>query len=163
MVANRSSDDRTESVVRISMAGFLSWLVPGLGHIYLGDKKRGIIFLVTIATTFWGGVAIGGVRGTVNPQQRKAWFMAEVCAGGHALAAYGLHKAQPEGLTKRDPQTGEWPYVGHWLAVEIGIVYAAVAGLLNVLIILDALVRADSPHPQPVREVAAVESRSGKR
>lgn len=146
MNAERSSEVTTmghrssagASVVRVCTAGFLAWLIPGLGHIYLGERKRGFIFLVTIAATFWSGVAIGGVRGTVQPHQHTAWFMAQVNSGGHALAAYGLHKSM--GMAQGKP----WPYVGHWLSIDIGIVYTAVAGLLNVLIIMDALVRADS-------------------
>jgi len=132
-----------ESVVRTVMAGFLTWLLPGLGHLYLGQRQRGLVFLITIALTFWGGVAIGGVRGTIHPAQRPAWFIAQLCAGGHTLTAYAIHSAMPGGLTRMDPVSRDWPYVGHWLSVEIGVVYAAVAGLLNVLVILDALVRAD--------------------
>ncbi len=139
----KSGKPGVESVVRITMAGFLTWLLPGLGHLYLGHRRRGLIFLVAIALTFWGGVAIGGIRGTVHPAQRPAWFVAQLCAGGHTLVAWAIHRAMPGGLTQMNPVTRDWPHVGHWGAVEIGVVYAAVAGLLNVLIILDALVRAD--------------------
>jgi len=138
-----------ESVVRVTMAGFLTWLLPGLGHLYLGHRQRGLVLLIVIALTFWGGVAIGGIRGTVHPGQRPAWFVAQLCAGGHTLLAYGIHRALPGGVSTLNPVTRDWPHAGHWGAVEIGVVYAAVAGLLNVLIILDALVRADQgPLPQ---------------
>lgn len=139
MPEDTTANSPTESWVRSCMAGFLAWLVPGLGHLYIGERRRGTIFLVTIAATFWTGVAVGGVRGTVHPQQRKAWFMAEICAGGHALAAYGLHRAI--GLSEYDPHTRQWTYVGHFHSIDVGVVYAAVAGLLNVLIIMDAVAR----------------------
>ena len=126
------------------LTGFLAWLIPGLGHIYLGEKKRGMIFLVVIASTFWLGMAVGGVRGSMQPYQHKAWFMAQLCSGGHALAAYGAHKVM--GMAQQQP----WPFVGHWLSIDIGIVYAAVAGLLNVLIIVDAIARADGGSDSPL-------------
>jgi hypothetical protein len=126
-------------LLRIALAGLLAWIVPGLGHIYIGHRRRGIIFLVTITATFWSGVAIGGVRGTVDPTERKAWFMAELFNGGNTLAALAFHRTLVASATTEFPL----PHAGHWLAVEVGIHYAGVAGLLNLLVILDVIVRAD--------------------
>lgn len=123
----------------MALAGFLAWIVPGLGHIYLGHRRRGLIFLVTISATFWSGVAIGGVRGTVDPVSRRAWFMAELFNGGNTLAGLGFHRMLAASDNPHDPP----PHPGHWLAVEVGIHYAGVAGLLNLLVILDVIVRAD--------------------
>src|SRR3990172_10486299 len=81
------------TVFTASIAGFLAWLVPGLGHIYLGHRVRGLVCLVTITLTFWTGVAIGGVQATVDPHERTLWFMAQLCSGGNTLAAYALHSA----------------------------------------------------------------------
>jgi len=126
--------------MRVTLAGMLAWLFPGLGHIYLGYWKRGVILLVTITAIFWSGVAIGGVRGTVDWHNRKAWFIAELCTGGNTLAAATLHKAIGPA---RKTSKGFDPHTGHWLAVDVGVHYAGVAGLLNLLVILDALARAD--------------------
>ena len=38
--------------LRIATAGLLAWLLPGLGHIYLGEKKRGWILMITVAAVF---------------------------------------------------------------------------------------------------------------
>ena len=120
-------------IARVPIAGLLAWLVPGLGHLFIGERVRGWVCLITIAVTFWGGVAIGGVHETVNPQQRKAWFLAQSCTGGHALVAYFWARRLPD-----DP-------LAHWQSVETAVVYSGVAGLLNLLVILDVLGRADSP------------------
>ena len=125
---------------RVATAGFLAWLVPGLGHAYLGFWKRGLILFITITITFWTGVAIGGVRGTVNYRDRKAWYFAELCTGGNTLVATAVHKAigmQPR-VTGQAP-----PFAGHWLSTDVGAHYAGIAGLLNLLIILDAVARSD--------------------
>lgn len=130
------------------IAGFLAWLVPGLGHIYLGHRVRGLVCLVTITVTFWTGVAIGGVQATVDPQERTLWFMAQLCTGGNTIAAYGLHS-----FVEPSPTAGQRPtaVLAHWLSSEVGVHYTGVAGLLNLLVILDALGRADAPSPKRSR------------
>ncbi len=127
------------TALRVSIAGFLAWLLPGLGHIVIGDRKRGIVILVTIAATFWSGVAIGGAGATVDPENKKLWFMAQILAGGHTLAGYGLHRSVINSL----PPSDKPPYLAHWLSAEIAVHYTGVAGLLNILVILDAMSRAE--------------------
>ncbi len=121
------------------MAGLLAWVLPGLGHIYLGARSRGIVYLVTITATFWTGVAIGSVQGTVAPHARKLWFVAQLCTGGNTLLAYGLH-------VRADPQSArstKLTVAGHWSSAEVGVHYTGVAGLLNLLVIFDAIARAE--------------------
>ncbi|MFH0981358.1 MAG: DUF6677 family protein [Planctomycetota bacterium] len=122
----------TNHLTRITFAGFLAWLVPGLGHLYLGERHRGLTLLVVIAATFWGGVAMGGVVRTVEPQHRTAWFMAQLGTGGHTLAVLGWKQALKDAAP-----------VYSWQAEDVAIVYTGVAGLLNLLVIIDAMARAD--------------------
>lgn len=129
------------SVLRAPLAGFLAWVMPGLGHIYLGHRARGLLLMATITATFWSGVAIGGVAGTVNPETRKLWFVAQLCTGGNTLAAASLTSR----VMAKLPRTQSAPYLGHWSAIDIGVHYTGVAGLLNLLVILDAISRADGP------------------
>ena len=127
------------AALRVPVAGLLTWILPGLGHFYLGERGRGLILLVTITATFWSGVAIGGAAGTVNPHERKLWFLAQLGSGGNTLAAYGLTRRVLAEL----PRTDEPPFLGHWLSTDVGVHYTGVAGLLNLLIILDAISRAE--------------------
>jgi hypothetical protein len=120
------------NLLRIPLAGLLAWILPGLGHIYLGLRRQGMIHLVVIGATFWGGVALGGVQNTVKPKERTAWFMAQLSTGVFAGAALGWSRAL-EGSTPAYTRTTE----------DVAIVYTGVAGLLNLLVILDALVRAE--------------------
>jgi hypothetical protein len=101
-----------------------------------------LVFLVTITATFWTGVAIGGVRGTVNPQDRSLWFVAQLCAGVNTAGAYGLTVAMTPAQVYQDRAVPKYvpPY---WTASEVGVHYTGVAGLLNLLVILDALARAE--------------------
>jgi hypothetical protein len=157
-------------MLRTLIAGFLAWLVPGLGHFYLGERHRGLICLIVITATFWGGVAIGGIgmtmeeRGgasasgapaqqvvgaTVDPQKRTAWFMAQIGTGVNALAAMSCARFAPAG-----------PGRYCWQAEDVAVVYTGVAGLLNLLAILDALARAEAG-TKPAAQRAAARSPRG--
>ena len=151
-----------------SVAGLLAWIVPGLGHVYLGHRVRGLTIMVVVAVTFWGGVAIGGVKSTVDPHENRLWFLAQICAGGHTIAA-ALWSNQLEPVVYRcpscqadlgrEPQSGEHcakcrkevspvelatrTRKAFWPQIDIAIVYSGIAGLLNVLVILDAIARAE--------------------
>ncbi len=134
------------SFLRGPIAAILGWLIPGLGHIFLGHKVRGVIFLVVITLTFWTGVAVGGVKCVdphkpiqqqSNTQQQRArgrswWFFAQIMNGGYAVATHAV------GVRNADRAS----YLS-WPSGDIASVYTGVAGLLNLLIIIDALVRAE--------------------
>ncbi|MCB9849075.1 MAG: hypothetical protein H6817_00050 [Phycisphaerales bacterium] len=145
---NRTSSNAEPSMGKVLTTGVLAWLVPGLGHIYIGDRKRGIILLVVTAATFWGGVAVAGVQSTFKPRERTLWFMGQICAGGHTLAAMSWGNAV---------NAGEDVEHAGFVAEDVAVLYTAVAGLLNVLIIIDALLATDPNYvrtgvrPQPVR------------
>lgn len=126
-------------MLRIPLVGLLAWAVPGLGHFLIGDRARGLVFLVTISATFWTGVAIGGVVDTVDPRKHKLWFVAQICTGGNTLAAVAFHDSVVRAKTAR----GEVLSTSHWGSVDVGVHYSGVAGLLNLLVILDAIARAD--------------------
>ncbi len=127
------------TIVRAPLAGFLAWLIPGLGHLYLGHRNRGLVFLVIITATFWSGVAIGGMRSTVDPKERKLWFIAQICTGGNTLSAWALNQR----ITLTHARSGRPAQSTHWMRADVGVHYTGVAGLLNLLIILDAIARAE--------------------
>ncbi len=151
-----------------SVAGLLAWILPGLGHWYLGHRVRGIILLAVISLTFWCGVAIGGVKSTVDPAQNRVWFLAQICAGGHTIVATIWSKQLSptvyrcplcDDLLDEKPLAGrpcpscdkplpsaeaaERTRLAFWPQVDIAIVYTGIAGLLNLLVILDAIARAE--------------------
>lgn len=148
MTQDRISENR--SLVRIPVAGLLAWILPGAGHFYLGHWKRGLIFLVAIGATFWSGVAIGAVRYTVDPHERTAWFMAQLCTGTHGLAAC----VWGESARSHTPAPAASP---SYRSSDTGVVYSGVAGLLNLLVIVNALVLAD-----PSTHSAAAVAEPGK-
>lgn len=124
------------------MAAVMAWLVPGLGHWLLGERARGAIFFVVICVTFWAGVAVGGVRSTVTPKENGAWVAAQLCAGPQAAVAMYLGQ--------RDQSQNGNRHKAPWPASNISVVYAGIAGLLNLLVIIDTLSRCESTQVQAV-------------
>ena len=99
-----------------------------------------MIFLVMITLTFWTGVAVGGVKcvDLHKPAQQSAggdtrswWFFAQILNGGYAVTSYAVGKWSTEA-----------GYLA-WPSGDVASVYTGVAGLLNLLIIIDALSRAE--------------------
>ena len=138
-----------QPVLRVPLAGLLAWIVPGLGHLFIGERIRGLIYLIAITVTFWGGIAIGGVRDTVEPRSRTAWFMAQTCTGVHCLAAFQWGERlrhNPDTLASAS---------AHHRSADTAVVYTGIAGLLNLLAIFDALVRADAVSARPRPRVAS--------
>ncbi len=128
------------SPIHIPLTGLLAWIVPGLGHLFIGERTRGLIFMVTISATFWAGIAIGGAGSTIDPQHRKLWFTAQLLTGGQSLVAVALHQK----AIAPYPPSSKPPVIGHWLSIDVGTHYTGVAGLLNLLVILDAIFSADT-------------------
>jgi hypothetical protein len=126
-----------------ALVAIMAWAVPGLGHWFIGERARALIFFVVISVTFWGGVAVGGVRSTVHLKDNGAWIAAQLCLGPQALAALYL--------SNQDQQVHADKFKAPWPAANISVVYTGIAGLLNLLIIIDSLSRADAVQPETSR------------
>jgi hypothetical protein len=104
----------------------LAWVVPGLGHWILGLRQRAMVIFVAIVSTFVIGLLLGGIE-MIDPQNSTAWFCAQILTGIPALISVKVQN--PDILA------------GLGRGVDLGQVYAGVAGLLNLLCILDVLMR----------------------
>ena len=129
------------------------WLVPGLGYWLLGLRSRALAAGVTILALFVAGLLVGGVRVVDLPGYReggvkaitsdgswtltgrpvaavldKPWFLGQVLAGPVSLiAGYGGLVAAANQIPKSTAHVQEF-----------GTLYTAVAGMLNLLVVLDA-------------------------
>lgn len=107
------------------VAALLAWLVPGAGHLLLGRRQKGLIFLAAIPAMF----AIGlGLSGRLFPFDFSQPLVALA-----AVAARGV---------------GATAFLAGWLDLGRGVVtdasyeygnaFVIVSGLLNMLVALDA-------------------------
>ena len=144
------------------VAALLAWCVPGVGHIYLGRVRRGVILFIAIAAVFWAGVAVGGVM-TVDSRYDRWWFYAQTLTGVHGLVGWYRQEqvykdvARQLGVRRIVPSPGGRPTEeqmriddslqsrGNALVNPtegVARAYSGVAGLLNLLCIFDVVLLA---------------------
>ncbi len=137
------------------LAAFYAWLVPGLGHVYQGRTGKGILYAVCILTLYALGFAMGEgkivywrwVNPVNNPEKFCLYYLGQFFVGLPALPAliqgtlqyFNLAPLLGGIMAAPDANVinGLHPRLGK--LVEVGSMYTAVAGLLNVLAIYDAL------------------------
>lgn len=106
----------------------LAWAVPGAGHFALGKWRKGLLFFVSIVGTFVAGWLISG-RADVYFQSGRLHVLLQMGAGVITFVlGIGRPPAEPKLTVMR--------------LFEIGTLYTMVAGLLNVLVVMDAVVTA---------------------
>lgn len=116
-----------------------TWVIPGSGYWLIGEKARGLTVGITIIILFVLGLLIGGVKvvdpppnalsSPINAITQKPWFVGQILAGPITLLSGSIGKS-------------EQYYTSHARVNEIGTLYTAVAGMLNLLAIIDAAYRA---------------------
>jgi hypothetical protein len=120
-------------------ASALAWLVPGAGHLLLGEWRRGVLFGALITGLFVGGMALDGKVYRIVEDEPLSYLAALGASGvgGFYIAAHGLEIADGDILAARH---------------EYGNTFTLVAGLLNLLVVLNAFDYAS------LRRTAAAES-----
>jgi hypothetical protein len=138
-------------------AGILAWLLPGAGHFYLGHRGLAAVFFIAITFAYGAGLAIGGVKNSVNPRVNHWLFLAEVGIGSYTTVGYLVSNALPTYGPKELS-----PYVSFYPESDVAQIYLAVGGLLNLLAIFDALTRAQTGGlPVFYHEAPASDARQG--
>lgn len=142
-----SHDDRHETFQPV--AGLLACLFPGLGHWYLDSFRRGGLICLGVMGLFLAGMLIGGID-VVDRRQDKWWFVLQAGVGPSAFAVdwwHDRHRAPP-GYTGDAATPGGAPSgplvvtsLGH--VNEIGSLYTGMAGLLNLIAVIDAFWHAE--------------------
>lgn len=125
----------------------LSWLFPGLGHLYLKKTTRGAVFCAVVLATFGLGLASDGAASLVDPRQPLTFLATfdNVALGPIDLVSrYLTYGRIVYGLpgNETDPQ---WAALTERLrshvrsvTFEYGNTFLLTAGLMNLLLILDA-------------------------
>ena len=106
-------------------ASLLALIFPGLGHLYLGRRHRGLLFAVLVLAAAALGVVLHGNLWTPVPGRPLTWLATLGTMGMGApyfLLLFGLR------------------YVGDITApgFEYGTAFLLGAGLMNLLLVLDA-------------------------
>ena len=122
MRATAADETQSGALVLLCVA---SWAIPGAGHLWLGRRNKGLVFLVALPLMFAIGLAL---RGRIFP-----FDLADPLVALAALADFGI------GLTYFIAAALGYG-AGDVRAVtyEYGNAFLIVAGLLNVLVMIDA-------------------------
>jgi len=134
-------------------AAIAAWILPGLGHIILGQRRRGFLLLCTILSLYIAGLLIGGID-VIDSREDRLWYYGQILAGPHTLAIDRVHQAMRADTyqrwqrkafgNRRPPDAQTYPYKVSIARVnELGTLYCTMAGLLNLLAIIDVLFRMD--------------------
>lgn len=150
------------------MVGLAQWALPGLGYWILGYRARGVTIGVTVLLIFVLGLLIGGVRVLEVPTydhngqpldtpwyqevRAKPWSVAQIMVGpvGIAAGALSVYASRPDSAATSDAgpsgyttsKAGARGSESHARTNEIAVLYTAVAGMLNLLAIIDSTYRA---------------------
>ncbi len=133
------------------VAALLAFLVPGLGHVYLGRPFKGLLaFTVLVGLFGWGiGISRGECVSLATDEENghRYAFLAQVGAGlptGLALLhthtyevkhALGMEAVKPDDVSLHYTDD---EYVDRLPRLDEGLLYTMIAGLLNLLLIYDA-------------------------
>jgi hypothetical protein len=150
------ADERRVMIPPPPVVALAGWLLPGLGYWLIGQRTRGLVIGITVIALYVAGPLMGGVRvievpgydangapianySLFNEIRSKPWSITQVMVGplGIASGAASVWAAHPA-----DGQTVARGARVHGRLYEIATLYTAVAGLLNLLAILDSSGRA---------------------
>jgi hypothetical protein len=112
---------------RTFAAGLLAWVWPGLGHLYLGRRGKGLVLMGSILALFVLGVAMDSrlqLHLGLEDPLALLFSVAQMGVGAPYVLARLL--GYEAGMVTSP-------------VYEYGNTFTAVGGLLNILVILDAL------------------------
>ena len=109
---------------RLITIGIASWVIPGGGYFLLGERKRAGVVFAAVTATFLIGLWVGSV-GVVDPHRSLLWFLAQVLASPAVFLFESI--------------TSSGKYIVYGRPDEMGKIYTAIAGLLNLLVIINSI------------------------
>lgn len=166
-------------------------VLPGLGHVLLGQPRRGLAIAVGVLGLFFGGLLLGGID-TVDSREDRLWFYVHAFVGPLAFGADWVNQNQfkawsmdPNVAGRLEPvfrsaypgevrvssdqgngmphpqlvQTPQWgdanlyqgkPGAGKSVGKvnEVALLMCALAGMLNLVAVLDALFHRRRPEAE---------------
>lgn len=150
------------------LAGLAALIFPGAGHLVLGRPKRAALICVGVMGLFLFGLLIGGID-AIDSRNDKVWFYGQVLVGAPTIAVDYVHQNNFKALDPntsfiRSGLPGEHRQIVNGQAVwqplteaqinsgmgppnipglgrinEIAMLSIVLAGMLNVIVFLDAL------------------------
>ena len=122
-----SAEAETVSVSRPPLAAAaLAWVFPGLGHFYLGRRKLGVAVAAIVTATFLAGILFQGRLYSIESGQPLTILATFAVYGAGLLNIVARMLSENPGGLILSP------------TYEYGCAFLLTAGLMNLLLVLDA-------------------------
>jgi hypothetical protein len=115
-----------------------TWLLPGLGHWMIGQRARAVVLGVTIGLLYAGGLLIGGL-GVIDRGAPLPGFFGQMMVGPTFVVLYAVGKLEARSAMHGTPSLVDGTPIG--VMAEQGVLYTSVAGMLNLLCMIDVVYR----------------------
>lgn len=112
--------------VHPAVAALLAWIFPGLGHAYLGRRRTALGYAAIVTVTFLFGLSFEGRLYTIDRTQPLTILATFAVSGAGLLNVAARFLSDNPGGTILAP------------TYEYGCAYLLTAGLMNLLLMLDA-------------------------
>ncbi|MFN0058010.1 MAG: DUF6677 family protein [Planctomycetota bacterium] len=136
--AGGETDAEPESVAIAKLwhrgALVLAWLVPGLGHFVIGQRRRGLVLCVLVGGAYVAGLGLSSGE-AISRELHPYSFYAQIGMGvtlpilrldpAHAVVKHGGNAITELDVVPR--------------RLDTGLLFCNIAGLLNMLVILDLI------------------------
>jgi hypothetical protein len=109
-----------------AVAVALAWILPGLGHLYLGRRKVALLYALIVTVTFLLGLSFEGRLYTIDRSQPLSILATFAVSGAGILNLAARFLSENPSGTILSP------------TYEYGCAYLLTAGLMNLLLMLDA-------------------------
>lgn len=109
-----------------AVAVALAWVLPGLGHLYLGRRRVALLYALIVTVTFLLGLSFEGRLYTIDRSQPLSILAT------FAVSGAGILNLAARFLSENPSGTILAP------TYEYGCAYLLTAGLMNLLLMLDA-------------------------
>jgi hypothetical protein len=132
-----SRQSRENPLPFLFLVGLAGWFIPGGGYFLLKETKRAVVILVTIVLTFGLGVYIGSI-GVIDPIGSRLWYVVQMMNSPFVA------------IVGRMTAGGGFPVFGR--PNEMGQIYTSIAGLLNLLCIVNSVYLAYLRRAEPMEQ-----------
>jgi TM2 domain-containing membrane protein YozV len=125
----------------------LAWIVPGAGHFYLGKRSRALVFFLVVLSTFLLGVLNQGRSYLIDPGQPLTYLatLTNIATGPVELVSRQITYQRLVWALPADPSSPEAARLLEAMRERVRIVtdeygttFLLTAGLMNILLMLDA-------------------------
>lgn len=116
------------AIANPALCAGLSWILPGLGHARAGQKDKGLVMGAAVLIVFAMGLMFSQGHAVDRANYSVWWIGQNLCGAGSLFAAL---------------VTGPWRAESLPAELDLGIVLCTVAGLMNLVVMVDAFTVAE--------------------